>query len=314
MRHSLPGRSFPVVFCLIIILFSCSLVQGQDTTYWRKDLRTSLNFHQASFSDNWQGGGVNSIGLNGFFTYRANYARGVNTWDNIIDLAYGIIKNEGQGSRKSHDRIFLDTKYGRKIANNWSLYSSLTFLSQFYKGYEYDVEDPLTGETNNVLISNFLSPAFITSSWGFEYKPVEYFSVRIGPFSPRATIVTDEDVAINSEENGEPLRYGVPADEKVRMEWWAFQMLADFNKDIAENLNLKWKYMLYVNYEELEFRKFDHRLDAQLVARVNKFIDVGLGGILVYDLDQDDDAQLSQALTLGIVYSFKNYEEEEEED
>lgn len=313
MKYILEGRRFCLKLTFAITLFfyhTGSAQQAEDTTYWKKDFRGGISFNQAAFSDNWQGGGVNSIGLNTFLNYKGNYARGVHSWDNIIDMAYGIVKNEGQDSRKSADRIFLDTKYGRMLSDHWSLYTSLSFLSQFDEGYEYDVEDPATGETFDVLISNFMSPAFITSSWGVEYQPVEYFKVRLGPFSPRATVVTDEDVAVNGEVDGVPARYGVKVGDKTRFEWLAFQMMADFNKDIAENLNLRWNYIMFANYSELQFRKLDHRLDALITAKVNKFIDVGLGGMLIYDYDQVDEAQLSQALNLGLVYKFKNYEEE----
>lgn len=304
---------FTTTFLFFLLLQTCTLF-GQAVPYWKKNFRAGLNFNQASFSDNWQGGGVNSIGLNTFLSYEGNYARGLNTWDNTVDIAYGIVKNEGQERRKTSDRIFLDTKYGRKLTDDWGLYTSLSFLSQFDKGYEYDVEDPNTGEVRDVLISNFLSPAFITSSWGIEYTPVDYFSVRFGPFSPRATIVTDENVAVNGEVDGVPARYGVPVGEKVRYEWLAFQLVAEFNRDIAENLNLRWNYMLFANYQELEFRKVDHRLDVQLTANVNRFINVSLSGMMIYDINQDNDVQYSQGLNLGIIYTFKNFVEEEEEE
>ena len=53
----------------------------------------------------------------------------------------------------------------------------------------------------------------------------------------------------------------------------------------------------------------DHRLELMLNAKVNRFITVGLGGILLYDYDQDSGAQVSQVFNLGFAYSFQNYEE-----
>ncbi len=299
---------------IILITFFVADLQAQeesekpDTTYWKKDFRAGISFNQASFSDNWTGGGVNSIGLNAFLNYKTSYRRGIHSWDNEIDLAYGVLKNEGQSSRKSVDRLFLDTKYGRKLNDKWDFYTSLSFLSQFADGFNYDVEDPVTGESSDILISSIFSPAFITSSWGFEYHPVDYFKLRLGPFSPRVTVVSDDDVAINGEIDGEPARYGVADGDQTRFEWLAFQMTADFNKDIAKNLNLKWKYIMFANYEEFELDLIDHRLDLNLTAKVNNFVDVGFGVIMIYDADQIDEVQFSQSLTLGIVYTFKNYE------
>ena len=289
----------------LLFVFGClygpSILAQEDTTYWRKDFRAGISFNQASFSDNWTGGGVNSVGLNAFLNYKANYARDIHTWDNEIDLAYGVLTNEGQGSRKSLDRVFLDTKYGRELSSKWVFFTSLSLLTQFADGFAYD-QVRSNGETYDSLISSLFSPAFVTSSWGFEYHPADFFKVRFGPFSPRLTFV-------NNDRLSELGAYGVDPGDNLRTEWLAFQLLADFNRDIAENLNLKWKYILFSNYEELELDKIDHRLDLVLAAKVNNFVDVSLGLILIYDFDQIDELQFSQALNMGIVYTFKNFKD-----
>ena len=66
---------------------------------------------------------------------------------------------------------------------------------------------------------------------------------------------------------------------------------------------------MFANYETLELRTIDHRLELMLNAKVNKFITVGLGGILLYDYDQDAGAQLSQVFNLGFAFSYQNFEE-----
>lgn len=294
-------RSILLLLAIVHTYGVISIAQSSDTTYWKKDFRAGINFNQASFSDNWTGGGVNSVGLNAFLNYKANYARDIHTWDNEIDLAYGVLKNEGQSSRKSLDRVFLDTKYGRQLSSKWTFFTSLSLLTQFADGFAYDQERS-NGETYDSLISSLFAPAFLTSSWGFEYTPADFFKVRLGPFSPRFTFVSNDDLADLG-------AYGVDPGDNLRAEWLGFQALADFNKDIAKNLNLKWKYIMFANYEELELEKIDHRLDLILSAKVNDFMDVGLGMILIYDFDQIDEIQFSQALTMGIVYKFKNYED-----
>ena len=137
----------------------------------------NLNVNQAAFSSNWKAGGVNSIGINGLFNYTANYAKDRNSWDNQIDLIYGFVNNSGQGYRKTLDRIFLDTKYGYKLNENWGLFTSLNFVSQFAEGHNY--EKDANGVEQATLISDFLAPAYITSAWGVEYHPVDYFTCAI---------------------------------------------------------------------------------------------------------------------------------------
>jgi len=280
------------------------IVKPDTLSHWKKKLNMGLNINQAAFSSNWKSGGVNSIGLNSLFNYQANYSKDRNSWDNTIDLLYGFVNNSGQGYRKTLDRIFLDTKYGYKLNDNWGLFTSLNFLSQFAKGYKY--EKDVNGVEQGILISDFLAPAFITSSWGIEYHPVDYFSLRLSPFSPRITIVKDPERFIPAVDPEKP--YGVTPPDEVRYEWLAFQLAADFNKDIAKNLNLKWRYLMFANYETLELKTIDHRLELMLSAKVNSFISVGLGGILLYDYDQDTGAQLSQVFNLGFSFSYQNFE------
>ena len=300
----------PLILLVVILLSvpaetSAQVIKLDTLSHWKKKLLFNINVNQASFTSNWKSGGVNSIGLNSQFSYTANYAKDRNSWDNQIDLLYGFVNNNGQGYRKTLDRIFLDTKYGYKLDKNWGLFTSLNFLSQFAKGHSYTTD--ANGVEQKNLISDIFAPAFITSAWGLEYHPVPYFSVRISPFSPRITIVKDSERFIPSVDPEKP--YGVTPPDQTRVEWLAFQLAADFDKDIAKNVNLKWRYLMFANYETLAFKTIDHRLELMFNAKVNRFITVGLGGILLYDYDQDSGAQVSQVFNLGFAYSFQNFED-----
>ena len=289
-----------------IVTFSSAQQTADTVKYWKKKLNFGININQASFSSNWTGGGVNSIGFNSVFTYRANYAKDRHSWDNEIGLLFGFVNNKGQGYRKTVDRIFLDTKYGYALNKKWDLFTSLNFLSQFAQGFKY--ENDVNGIEQEFLISDFLAPAFITSAWGVEYHPTDYFKVRLSPFAPRVTIVKDNNGRFATVDPLAP--YGVKVGESTRFEWLAFQLFAEFNKDIAPSLNLAWRYIMFANYETLDVDKIDHRLELLLTAKVNKFINVSLGGIMVYDYDQIDEVQFSQLFTLGFAYTFQNYKEE----
>ncbi len=274
-------------------------VPDTDTTYWTNRMKVGFNFNQAAFSDNWRAGGVNSIAFGGYLVAKAHYEKDKITWDNELDLQYGVVKNEGQGVRKNLDRILFDSKIGYRMSKNWRFFGSINFLTQFYNGYEY--QEDAQGEEERLLISKFMNPAFLTLNLGFEYKPVDYFWLRMSPVSPRLTFVTDTTIYRNV-----PSNYGVDIGETMRYEWLAANILANLDKDIAENLNLKVRYALYANYENLTLEEIDHRLDLTLTAKINKLIDVNLAGILLYDKDQDEDIQLSQSLAIGIVYTLQN--------
>jgi hypothetical protein len=292
-----------LAFLLFLLLYALPFLifgQNPDSLTWKKKFNFAVNFNQASFSSNWKAGGVNSLGFNTLLNYKANYKEGRDSWDNEIDLAYGFVNNSGQGKRKTIDRLYLDTKYGYELSKNWGLFTSLNFLTQFDEGYNY--KDDGTRE----MISDAFAPAFITSAWGVEYHPVDYFKVRISPFAPRVTIVRDP-TRFTKSVGPEP--YGVDSTKTARFEWLAFQLMAEFNKEIATNINLKWRYVMYANYETIEPKTIDHRVDLDIMAKVNKYINVTLGGILLYDYDQDSGVQLSQVFSFGFLYTFQNYEE-----
>jgi hypothetical protein len=298
-----------VALSIVCIALSSSafaqVIKVDSTTKWKKTFRTGLNINQASFTSNWKAGGVNSFGFNAFLNYKANYKKDKNSWDNTLDFLYGAVNNQGQGARKTLDRIYMETRYGHDLNEKWSFTSSLNFLSQFAKGYKY--EKDVNGVEFGSLISDFMAPAFITSTWGLAYHPVDYFKVSLSPFSPRVTVVANNNGRFDAVDPLKP--YGVLKGESTRFEWLAFQMQAEFDKEIAKNVNLKWRYVMFANYETLALKTIDHRLDLNLVAKVNKFVNVSVGGILIYDYDQDSGIQLSQAFSLGILYSFQNYDE-----
>lgn len=301
-------KFYAVAIGLIVLMASAEtsaqIVKVDTLTNWKKAFKAGLNLNQASFSSNWKAGGVNSIGFNMFLNFKTNYKKDKNSWDNEFDLLYGMVNNQGQGYRKTLDRIFIDSKYGRNLTSKWDFAASANFLSQFARGYSYAKDK--AGLDSASLISDIFAPAFITTALGFEYHPVDYFKVRISPFAPRVTIVSDEQRFVTPT-NLTP--YGVKPGSATRYEWLAAQIFAEFNKDIFKNVNLKWRYLLFANYETFSGKTIDHRLDLTVTAKVNQFINVSIGGIMLYDYDQDKDVQLSQAFSLGFLYTFQNYTE-----
>jgi hypothetical protein len=293
------------LFMIFLYLLTIGIVSAQegadqikkDNTLWLKEISGGLNINQASFSSNWTGGGVNSMAFSGYLIGRANYAKDPWSWDNTLDMIYGIVKNKGEDGRKSNDRIYLDSKIGHKLSDNWNVYFAVNFLSQFAPGYNFETE-PKT------LISKWANPAFLTTGIGLEYKPNDEFFLRISPFAPRFTFVTDTDLYLMV-----PNNYGVEIGKKVRQEWFAFNLLAEWKKEVTERLSILVRYQMYANYEELAFKTIDHRLDAGLVAKITEAINVSLTTLTIYDIDQDDKVQFSQGLAIGLAFKRGNFPE-----
>ncbi|MEQ8423180.1 MAG: DUF3078 domain-containing protein, partial [Cyclobacteriaceae bacterium] len=154
---------FKPLFFLGVLILSLSSVSShaqiirEDTlSFWKKSFKSGINLNQSSFSTNWKAGGVNSFGFNAFMNFKANYKRDKNSWSNEIDLLFGMVNNEGQGFRKTLDRIYLDTKYGYDFNENWGWFTALNFSSQFAEGFKYTKD--ANGVESGSLISGFLAP------------------------------------------------------------------------------------------------------------------------------------------------------------
>jgi hypothetical protein len=269
----------------------------KNDTVWQK-IEFGANLNQGSFSSNWTGGGVNSIAVGLFFNALKEKKTGKNAWRNDFQSQYGIVRNKGQESRKNADRIFFDTKYNRELTSKWSLFTNINFLSQFSSGYNY------SADTDSVFfkrkVSGLFSPAYVTEAIGIEFRPAPYFFIDFAPGALRQTIVLDKNLYVNTPDQQ---NYGVPIGKRVRTEAALLQIVANFDKDIAKNINLKFRYQMFSGFAK-PFNT-DNRLDAMFTAKVNKYVNVNLGAILVYDEDQSREIQFAQALSIGFLYSFK---------
>jgi hypothetical protein len=79
--------------------------QPKDTiTGWKTGGMVSLNFSQTSFI-NWAAGGENSYSGNGLINLFANYKKDKLTWDNSLDIGYGLLKQGEEGLHKTDDKL-----------------------------------------------------------------------------------------------------------------------------------------------------------------------------------------------------------------
>lgn len=256
-----------------------------------------VNLNQGFFTDNWSGGAKNSISIGFLLNYLREVQRGKNVIRSDFQSQYGIVNNAGQRSIKNIDRLYWDFKYGRMISKDWRFVANINFLSQFTPGYDYKrVADSL--EVKNK-ISGFMAPAYITEMVGFEYKPTKSFFVNMSPAALRQTIVADTSLyAFTPNQKN----YGVEIGKKVKYEVALLQIVANYDKDIAKNMNLKLRYLMYATYKDI--KSPDNRLDLLLTAKFKKYLNANVGTILVYDKDQSTKVQYAQSLYMGFLYSF----------
>ena len=174
-----------IIISLMLALSLNSFGQEQDTSYWTNSGLGALNFSQVSLT-NWAGGGQNSISATALLNLRANYAKGNNSWDNVLDLALGGIKQGDNASFiKTDDNIDFTSKYGYKLNKNFHFTVLDNFRTQFTEGFNIT-------DTDTTRISNLFAPAYNLFAMGIDYKPSDNFSVFISPITAKTTIVNDD--------------------------------------------------------------------------------------------------------------------------
>lgn len=104
----------------------------QKASPWKSSGAAGLSLSQASFS-NWNAGGDPAIAVNASFNYSLDYNDGSNLWTNRLELAYGINRTSTDGTRKTNDKIYLSSNYGRLIARKLYAGATATFNTQFAK-------------------------------------------------------------------------------------------------------------------------------------------------------------------------------------
>ncbi|MBC3786105.1 DUF3078 domain-containing protein [Spirosoma utsteinense] len=290
----------------VVTNFKDTVSVKPDTSYWQRSFSGGVNFNQASFS-NWTGGGVNSVALGAVVAARALYTKANWSWDNTADLQLGFVTQNGL-TRKAADQIMLNSVAGYKISPKIDWFGSATFSSFFATGYRYS--GLATGQSS-FKVSNFLAPGQLTLAWGVAYKPSDWFALRLSPFAPRFTFLSDQGVRFSENAAGIPVRnpnaiaYGVAPGKSIRTEWLAFQLQASLIRNLSENVNINARYLMYANYKTLD--AIDHRIDLILTAKVNRYLSTTFGVIALFDKDFIDVWQLQQTLAIGLVYNVSSF-------
>ena len=288
-RSPLPSRMGTIQFTPVKL--SPALVNAK-VNYWKTKTSVGININQASFSDNWKGGGVNSLAIGGLINYKTEYSKESYSYVSEVILQYGKVKNKSQLQKKTTDRIYWDNKAAIQLSKNWYFFGSINFESQFDKGFSYSRD--ATGNEAENLLSKFMSPGYLTESIGFEYKPNKFFSTRIGTGTARQTFVLDTQLYKTNSNN-----FGVEVGKKFRNEL-AFQVVSSFEKEVFQNIMLKTRYNMFIPYDN--FGHIDHRLDVNIVAKINRYMNVSVTGVGLYDRNTDLKIQGSQTLALGLIF------------
>lgn len=206
-----------------------------DTTPWMwvKGGSVALNGTQGSLR-NWAAGGDKfSMAINSYVNYYLFYRNGRQNWDNNLDFNFGLLQSTSNGTRKNDDRLDVLSKYGYNFDGKWFLTGLFNFRSQFFDGYSYS-------SSAKSLSSTFLSPAYVLTSVGFDYKPSPRFSAFISPVTSRWVIVASKKLAAKG-------LYGVDSGRHAINEFGAFASI-NVLMPMTNNISYKGRLDLFSNY------------------------------------------------------------------
>lgn len=251
---------------------------------WRVDWVGGLNGAQASY-DNWSQGGVNTISVTASTVLNAKYRKNKFAYALATNLKYGKAKLEGEGTRKTDDRVAVNNKFSYLFSDDsWSAFGNINFSTQFDQGFDYSQDPP-------VLISKFFAPAYFTQIAGIAYNPADYFTAEAG-LAMKETIVSDTTLST---------RYGLKPGDKFRFEP-GYSLALNFEKKVFANVRLISSLETFTNMQR-HIDNTDINFSNELIGKINDFMNMSLQFVVVYDSDYNRQLQIKQVLSAGISYS-----------
>lgn len=286
--------------------------ESADTS-WTTKAVANINVSQVSLN-NWAAGGQSTVAVSGLARFTADYASGRTLWTNSLDLAYGLIRNDGGPWLKSDDRIELNSAFGYETIDDWYYTVMLNFRTQFAPGYNYP--------NDSISISNFLAPGYLTIGTGMDYVPSDKFSLLMAPVTGKVTFVMDQELAdagaFGVDDAFNEMGVFMPGTgSNVRFEFGGFVKLR-FRTELMENINFTTELDLFSNYLNNP-QNIDVNWTTLTAMKVNDWITVSLSTHLIYDHDIDiqvdtdgDDlpdrtgprTQFKEVLAVGLSFTF----------
>ncbi|HBN04306.1 MAG TPA: hypothetical protein DD434_00750 [Bacteroidales bacterium] len=264
---------------------------------WTLKNNLTLNAEQSTF-ENWEQGGVGSVSFSAFFKGFYNYSKRNVNWDNSVELSYGKMRQDNNGKgifdsgnkfRKNEDKIELNSIFGYKAFKCWNYSALVNFKSQFDDGFKNDT----------ILVSSFLSPAYLITSIGLEYKPRPYLSLLISPITGRTTFVLNKDLI--TEGNA----FGIIPGDHFNFAFGSYVKIF-FEKEVAKNVHVLSKLEFFSDYnkESVFYRNTDINFETFVTLKVNKYLSAFVNIQLAYNNDFNSNLQFKERFGLSIPLSF----------
>ena len=294
------------------------VLQVVDTSSkWENRGIFSLSLAQAALI-NWAAGGENSFAVNGLMKYFTNYTSGKTSWENVINVGYGVMK-QGNNERylKTDDKFHVASKYGHRI-NEFLNYTLLL---------NFDTQMAIGRNENDQKIANLFAPAYLITSLGFDLRVQGAVSIVVAALTSKFTFVNDQQLANQGSFGLEGAVYDdfgvmITQARRYRSEFGGYVSMNyvknDFEQEWLNNISINSKLTLFNNYL-VKPENLDVNWELLVVMKVNKFLSVNINTHLYYDhdvktsVDNDNDGtidsfgprvQFKELLGIGFVFNY----------
>jgi len=272
-----------IMFLLLIAVSLSAAEAPVDTISWNHELISTINFSQNSFS-NWAQGGTNQLSWfadgNGKLTRESSSS----TWESTLKMELGQVKQDGVGTRKSLDQIFIESVYTFKMSGFLDPYVASSLKTQFITGYNYDTEP-------DTEVSAFNDPLIMTQSFGGGMKPYSWLETRIG-LAAKETF-TDLYTGWSDDSSTSEI-------EKSRVEG-GIELINAADYKLNDQVSIKSRLALFWGFENSDTLDVDWSSDINVA--VYKMINITFKLQMIYDEDIINKTQLKQVFGLGMSYS-----------
>ncbi len=257
-------------------------VSQQDA--WKKQVVSSLNLNQGSFS-NWGQGGNNFFSWQGDLNCKLEHDNASVNWLNTLKLEYGLTYMQTLGTRKSEDNIDLESVYSWKTWAQVNPFAALSAKSQFDTGYDYS-------KTPAPSTSGFLDPGYFTESAGLKYIPGPAFNTRLG-FAFKETVANKFDYIYTVNPDTGAVQNELT---ETGLSW-----VSELNWKLSSISNFTSKLDMFWNGRGLD--KTVAEWDNLLAVSLSKIISLNIENDYRYDPVFYCGLQIKETLGIGFAYS-----------
>ncbi|MBO4282012.1 MAG: DUF3078 domain-containing protein [Bacteroidales bacterium] len=233
-------------------------------TFWSYGGVTLLTFAQ-DYTLNWAAGGDPALSLKGTGNYFLKYSKQRLTWDNTLNIDYGMQRNlETQVNTKTTDNVELASNLGYRLGGNWNGAALVKMQTQLSDGY-----------TNEEISSSFMTPGYLITSIGMDYKKQDW-SIFISPITGKTTFKTDRRFLDGN-------YFAVKEGESYFAAFGGFARFT-LQKDIIPTINVYSKLELFSDYFN-DPEKVDVNMEMRWIFKLTNWLSFSIFAAAVYDYD-----------------------------